>query len=320
MARYLGRRVVSGILTLLVVILLTFFLVRLAPGNPAAFLGGLTASPEYLAQLTERMGLNKPLVEQLGTYFGDLARGDLGFSLTWNQPVNDVIVGRLPATILLMSVSFAASFLIGVGLGVLASRIPYGRVDNAVTITSLIGYSVPQFWVGMILLLVFGLYLGIFPVQGMVTTGLDLEGFDAALDVLRHLAMPALALGITELAVIVRITRASMLEVIEADFVRTARSKGIGERQVLVRHALRNALLPLITLGALRLRSLFAGAILVEAIFGWPGIGTLTVNAMFERDYPMILGITIWAAILTVIINFVTDIAYSFVDPRISAT
>lgn len=318
MTVYLTRRAASGAITLVAVILLTFFLVRLAPGSPVSFMAGLSASPEYLDALEAKLGLDRPLLDQLAIYLGDLARGDLGYSLSWNQPVNDVIVSRLGATVLLMGTAFLFSLVIGVLLGVIASRRPYGRADNTVSMASLAAFSVPQFWVGMILLLVFGLVLGIFPVQGIRTVGVDMDGVESFVDLLRHLTLPLIALGLTEMAIFVRVTRASMLEVVESDYIRTARSKGIGERRVLIRHALRNALLPLVTLGAIRLRALFAGAILVEAIFAWPGIGTLTLNAMFERDYPMILGITIWAAILTVIVNFLADIAYVVVDPRIA--
>lgn len=319
MTWYVSRRLLGGLITLAVVVLLTFFLVRLAPGSPVSYLGGLSASAEQLAALEERLGLNLPLMEQLGIYLTGLAGGDLGFSLIWNRPVMEVILSRLPATLLLMVTSFGISLVGGIFLGVVASRIPYGRTDNVVMVGSLAAFSMPQFWVGMILILIFGLALGWLPVQGMVSVGRDLTGFDALTDVISHLILPATALGLTELAIFVRITRASMLEVIEADFIRTARSKGIAERRVLLHHALRNAMLPLITIAAIRLRNLFAGAILVEAIFGWPGIGTLTLNAMLSRDYPMILGITIWAAVITVLVNLLADLAYPIVDRRIVA-
>lgn len=317
MISYLARRVLSGLVTLFLVVLLTFILVRLAPGDPVSYMAGLTAPAGYIEELTKKLGLDKPAPEQLAIYLSSLARGDLGFSFSWGRPVNDIIVSRLPATVLLMATAFILSLVLGVVAGVVASRLPYGRVDNAVTLSSLAAFSMPQFWVGMILLLIFGLWLRLLPIQGMRTVGTSYDLLRTIGDIAAHLALPAIALGLTEMAVFVRVTRASMLEVVESDFVRTARSKGIGDRKVLVNHALRNALLPIITIAAIRLRNLFAGAILVELIFAWPGIGSLTIAAMTERDYPMILGITLWAAVVTVVINLLTDIAYSIVDPRI---
>lgn len=317
MLTFLLRRVLEGAATLLIVILLTFWLVRLAPGDPVSYMAGLTASAEYIAEMREKLGLNLPIWDQLVIYLRDIAEADLGYSLIWQRPVTDVILSRLPASLLLMGTSFAVFLPLGIVLGAIGSRYPQGRLDNAINVASLAAFSLPQFWVGMILLLVFGLWLGLLPIQGMWTVGAQLTGTDAVLDTLAHLILPATALGLAELALFVRITRASMLEIADQDFVRTAVSKGIGERAVLLRHVLRNALLPIVTVAAIRLRYLFAGAIVVEAIFSWPGIGSLTINAMFQRDYPMVLGITIWATVVVLVTNLAVDLVYTRIDPRI---
>ncbi len=317
MIGYAFRRLVEGIPTIFFVLIVTFAIIHLAPGDPISYMVGTTASPEFLANAREKLGLDRPIIEQLLDYLGRVIRGDLGYSFTRNQPINSIILSRLPATLLLMITSFIFSVVVGISLGAIAARKPYGWTDNITMVFSLFTFSMPQFWVGMVLLLVFGLWLRILPIQGMTTVEAQLTGWKATLDTLKHLILPALALGLSELAVFVRMTRTSMLEIIEQDFIKTARSKGLKEGRVYFVHGLRNALISVVTIIGMRLRTLFAGAVLVETIFAWPGIGRLTLLAMKERDYPLILGITLYAALMVIITNFLTDVIYALVDPRI---
>ena len=316
-AVFVARRLAEGAGTLITVVVVTFILIHVAPGDPAIYAAGISAPPGFLVQLRHQMGLDQPIPIQLLIYLKTVLHGDFGYSYFWNTPVNAIILSRLPATLLLIATSWVISTVGGVVIGVLAARAPFTKRDGAFMMMSLAAYSIPQFWVGILLILLFGVWLGWLPTQGIITSGADYTGITAILDVGEHLILPALALGLTDLAIFSRVTRISVLEVSGEDFIRTARSKGISENDVFVKHALRNALLPLVTLIGIRFRNLIAGAVLIEAIFSWPGVGLLTLQSLTSRDYPLILAITFWAAALVVAGNFLTDVVYRFVDPRV---
>jgi ABC-type dipeptide/oligopeptide/nickel transport system permease component len=315
---YLLARLVQLLPVLLAVIVLNFVLIRLAPGDPTYYLiGDATISEEAYRDLRARLGLDRSLGEQLVTYLWNVARGDLGFSYISRAPVSRVIGERLPATLLLMLSQFVIAIAAGVLLGVLSATRPGTRTDTGVTLLSVIGYAMPVFWLGQMLLLVFSLQLGLFPAQGMLSLRQDLGGLDRVADILHHLVLPVITLALFNLALIARLTRATMLEVLSQEYVLFARAKGLSEETVLFRHALKNALLPVITIVGLNVRTLIAGAVLTETVFAWPGLGRLTFDAIFARDYPVLMGMFIVVGIAVVLANLLTDLAYAYVDPRI---
>jgi len=299
------------------VIILNFTLIHLAPGDIALVLAGEDASPEYVKALREKLGLDKPIHEQLGIYIVSVVRGDLGYSFANRSPVVTCILERVPATVLLIFCSMLFSITVGVLLGVNASKRPYSRADNAITIGSLLGYSIPNFWLGMIMMLVFSLSLGIFPVQGMFTVGVDMSSIKRWVDIARHLVLPALVLGTSQVALYARLTRASMLDVLDQDYIITARAKGCNESVVIFDHAFKNALLPVVTMIGLNLGFVLSGATLTETVFAWPGIGRLMYDSILRRDYPVLMGIFIIVSISVILASLLTDILYAYLDPRI---
>lgn len=299
---------------LFIIVALNFVILHLSPGDPAIILAGAQAPPEHINALRKELGLDKPLFEQLTLYFKTVLVGDLGYSYTYRRPVISVIGERLVWTLMLTVVAFILSLVLGVALGVVSSR--YGGWGNRLAqVGALIGYSVPEFWLGMICILVFGLYLRLFPTQGVVTPGLT--GLNYAIDVLRHLFLPALVLGLNRIALYSRLTRASMLEVLQENYIVTAKSKGLDELTILYKHALRNALLPIITVIGIQFRLLFTGAVLVETVFAWPGIGRLTFDSIGSRDYGILMAIFLVVSFLVVLGNLIADIAYAYADPRV---
>ncbi len=316
--RYVLRRVVQAIPLILGIITITFLLIHLAPGDPVSIMvGGFEFSPEYLEMMREQLGLNKPIYEQLFLYLAKVFQGDLGYSYRYNQPVISLIAERVPATLLLMGTAYIISIIIGIVLGVSSSRKPYSLLDNIITTGSLMGYSIPLFWLAQMLLVALALYLGLFPVGGMMSVTVKYIGLGHVLDILHHLILPAAALAVFNLALYTRLTRASMLEVLEKDFIVTAKCKGVDERTVVYRHALRNALLPVITVIGMQFGAMLGGAILTETIFGWPGLGRLMYEALYTRDYPVMMGMFIVASISVIVANLMTDLVYAMVDPRI---
>jgi peptide/nickel transport system permease protein len=254
---------------------------------------------------------------QLGVYLGKVLQGDLGYSYFFNVPVAGLIAERVPATLLLVLGSVLAAFLVGTALGVLASRKPNGWLSQSITVLSLIGFAAPVFWMGMMLIVLFASVLPIFPVAGMRAIDSSGGGLKGMIDVLHHLVLPALTLALVYLAQYSRLARASMLDVLGADYIRTARAKGVAERVVLYKHALRNAVLPVVTMLGLQFGNVLAGAILVETVFNWPGLGRLAFESVLRRDYPTILGVLLFSAIVVVVMNLLTDLAYRLIDPRI---
>lgn len=315
----LGGRLVNAALLLLAVVVLNFTLVHLAPGDPAQVIAGEMggALPEILASIRAQYGLDQPLPVQLGRYVAHVARGDLGYSFYFNQPVAQLIGERLPATVLLMLAALGFAAVAGTLLGVVSARWPRGPLGFGVTLVSLAGHAAPVFWSGLLLLLLFASAVPLFPIAGMADVAHPRHGAAYALDVLHHLVLPAFTLGVVYLAQYSRQTRASMLDVLGSDYIRTARAKGLPERTVVLKHALRNALLPVVTLIGLQFAQLLSGAVLVETVFNWPGMGRLVLDSILRRDYPTLLGVLVVSALLVMAANIATDLGYRLADPRL---
>lgn len=318
MTLYLLQRLLYLVPLLLGAVTIVFVLVHVAPGNPVDYIIGESgADKEMIARLTADMGLDRPLYIQLLRYLGQVATGNLGYSFVSNMPVLELILDRLPATLLLMASQLVFSISLGVGLGVLSARRPNSLLDNSITVFSLASFAVPVFWLGQLLILGFGYYLDWLPIQGMADLRAGYTGFDLVLDVARHMVLPVLTLTLYNLALILRLTRGSMLEVVGQEYVKVARAKGLSENTVMIKHALRNALLPVVTVVGLEFRALIAGAVLTETVFAWPGLGRLTFDAIHARDYPLLMGMFIFISVLVAVGNLVTDLLYALLDPRI---
>jgi len=311
------RRSLQLLPTVIIVVLINFTLIHLTPGDPAIILAGEAADPAFLARLREEFGLDRPIHEQVFAYLMKIISGDLGYSYVYRQSVADLILSKLPNTILLTATSLALASLIGVIIGAYASSKVYSLADNTITGISLMGYSLPIFWFGQILVVVFALYLNLFPAQGMVDPRTALTGSDYVANLLHHLFLPVVALMMWQVGLIARLTRASMLEILAEDYIVTARSKGLYERVVIYKHALRNALLPVITIIGMNVGLMFAGSVLVETVFAWPGIGRLMFMSILSRDYPVIMGVFIVVSVMVVLANLVTDVLYGVLDPRV---
>jgi peptide/nickel transport system permease protein len=314
---YATRRLIQLPIVLMIVVVLMFIITRSAPGDPVLYWVGPHATDSLINTMRARLGLDRPMHEQFIIYISSLLRGDLGTSvgLIHGFPVIDLIIQRLPNTLLLMGTAHGLVIAIGIFLGVLSSKKPYGKLDVATTIVALVTYSMPVFFLGILLMLFFSLYLGLFPSYGISTYGLT--GLPYVFDVLRHLFLPALTIALGYSALYFRLTRTNMLEVLETDYIRTARAKGASENAVFYKHALRNAMIPIVTQIGTDLGMLVAGAVLTETVFAWPGIGRLAYDAMVQRDYPVIYGIFLISTISVVIATFITDIVLAYVDPRI---
>ncbi len=318
MAGYIARRVVQALPLIVAVIVLNFLIVHLAPGDPVNILvGEYGSTPAFREQVRHAYGLDQSLATQLGVFLTRELRGDLGYSLYFNQPVIGLILERLPATLLLMSTQLVFALVAGVALGVAAARRPYSIVDNVSTGIALIGYSMPVFWSGLLLILLFSAVLGVLPSGGIASVREPATGLGRVWDIGRHLLLPAFTLGLVNLALYVRLTRATMLDVLTHDYIRTARAKGVPERRVVHRHALRNALLPVVTITGLDLGRMVGGAVLTETVFAWPGVGTLVFSALQTRDYPLIVGMFALTAVGVIAANLLVDVAYAALDPRI---
>lgn len=317
---YLLRRIGYGLLLMLGVVILNFFLIRLAPGDPAVVIAGEMggATQEMLDSIREEYGLNKPILTQLWIYVSGIATGNLGESFFFNQPVSKLIGLRIWPTILLVITAQILSISIGVFMGVIAARKPNGILSGFVSVFATIGYAVPVFWTGIMLIILFASVIPIFPVEGMQSVKLRDAGFIVkTLDIAHHLVLPAFTLAIIYLAQYARLSRASMMEVLGSDYIRTARAKGASEGSVLFKHALRNAALPILTVAGLQFGNLISGALLVETVFNWPGMGRLAFDSILRRDYPTILGVLFFASAMVVVANIITDISYRWADPRL---
>ena len=318
LATFILKRLAYAIPLFLISVSVIFVLVRLAPGDPVDFMLGETgASAEFVEQMRKDLGLDQPIYLQYIRYVRDVATGNLGYSYASRAPVFGLILERFPATFLLMITQYFVAILLGIGLGVLSVRRPNSVFDNTVTVLSLASFAIPAFWLGQMMILAFGYHLDLFPIQGMYDLRAGHRGFAVVLDVAYHMVLPVITLALLSLALIIRLTRGSMLQVIGQEYIKVARAKGLGERVVLLKHALPNALLPVVTVIGMEFPGLIAGAVLTETVFAWPGLGRLTFDAVAGRDYPLLMGMFIFISALVIIGNLLTDIVYAILDPRI---
>jgi peptide/nickel transport system permease protein len=316
---------------LLGVSIIVFFMVRAIPGDPAQILLGQQATNEQVQQLRANMGLDRPVVVQYAVFLRDAVTGDLGNSIVTGRPVTTELLVRLPATLELTAFAMFIAIAVGVPVGVISAVRQYSLLDKLTSVLALTGISIPIFWLAMVLILIFGVRLELLPFPGRLSSGVSIQAytglvlvdslltgnFGAFWDGFKHLIMPALALGTIPMAVITRMTRSSMLEVMGEDYVRTARAKGVVPRRVVFKHALRNAMLPTITVIGLQVGLLMGGAVVTETIFSWPGVGQIAYESIYRRDYAMIQGVVLYAALLFVLVNLVVDVLYAVLDPRV---
>ena len=319
MLSFIAQRIAKGIVVLIAIVILNFFLIRLAPGDPAVVMAGEAGAsdPIFVAQLREKFGLDRPLLEQLFVYVKGVLSLDLGFSFRQQMPVATLIAERLPATLLLTLSAFSISLVLGITFGTLAARFAGTWADTAVTVSALLFYATPIFWVALMAILLFSVTLNWLPSFGYETVGGNYTGLARVGDIGAHLIMPAMTLGLFFMATYTRMTRASMLEVKRLDFVKTARAKGLRDNVIQRRHVLRNALLPVVTLAGVHAGTLVGGAVLIETVFAWPGIGRLLYEALLQRDYNLLLGVFVVCSAMVLIFNLITDLVYRLVDPRI---
>jgi peptide/nickel transport system permease protein len=292
--------------------MITFAIIQLAPGGPAILLDDRLTQDDR-DQIRRNLGLDRPIPVQYFLWSRALIQGDLGNSYLQREPVMTVITRRFPNTVLLAGVSLALAIIVGIPLGILAATRANSLSDYVSTLFSVVGISVPPFWLGILMIILFSVNLGLLPSAGMYTLG----GARTPLDLAAHLVMPALVMALAPLATVVRYTRSSMLGVIRLEYVRTARAKGLSNRVVLYRHALRNALVPIVTVIGLQLPQFLGGSVIVERIFAWPGMGRLAADAAFGRDYPVVMGVTVVVTLIVVAANLLTDLLYGFLNPRI---
>jgi len=314
-----ARRLLKALPLLLAVVVFNFILLKLAPGDAAEVLAGESgaSTPEYLAELRARFGLDRPVYIQLGHYVWRLAQLDLGYSFRHNQSVLQLILGRLPATLLLMVSGLVMAVSLGAWLGVMASRKVNSVRDNLISLFAMLAFATPVFWMGLMMIVLFSVHLGWLPSSGMESIAAGHQGLTRVLDVARHMIMPVATLSLFYVAVYTRIMRASMLEVFNQDYVTTARAKGLSEQRITLRHVLRNALLPVVTLVGVQIGGMLGGSVLVETVFSWPGLGRLAFEAVFQRDLNLLLGILLLCSFVVILANIAVDLAYSWLDPRI---
>jgi peptide/nickel transport system permease protein len=324
MVAFIVRRLLGAIPLLLGIATLIFFVLNLAPGDPTAFYFNPSIPPEVIEQLRRNMGLDQPIHVRYVKWLGAFLTGDFGYSFTQSRPVSDIVLDALPNTLILTGVSLVAVFVIGIVIGVYQAVRQYSVGDTVLSVGSLFFYSMPSFWLALMLMLLFSLKAHqwgwpiAFPPTGMTSVDYDFLPLGAQIkDRFMHLVLPATTLTLALAAGVARYTRGQMLEVIRQDYIRTARAKGLPERSVIVKHALRNSLIPVITLLGLYLPFLFSGAVFVEYIFAWPGMGRVIVDAIFQRDYPVVMATSFIFALLTVVGNLLADVLYAVADPRI---
>lgn len=316
-----GRRLLSSLPTLLILIVGLFLLLQLAPGDTVdalmAQIGG--GSVETAQELRRFYGLEGSTAARLADYLWRLLQMDLGHSAIYNKPVATVIAERLPATLLLMVAALGFAFSAGMALGVLAARRVNGPLDTVISLLGMIFYATPAFWLGLMSIVVFSIWLGWLPPGGFYELGSNKTGLALVFDIARHLLQPTVTLALIYLAVYLRIMRAAMLEVSTLDFVRTARAKGLSQGQVVRRHILRNALLPMVTVMGLQAGAILGGSVVIESVFSLPGIGRLAYESVLQRDLNMLLGIAFISALMVIVVNFIVDLLYAWLDPRIGA-
>lgn len=318
MKNYIIRRILQMIPVMVGILLILFIILEQAPGSPASNMMSPKMTPEQKAELTEKLGLNTPWHERFVNWITEALHGNLGYSINHKKPVTEVIGDYAGATLLLSLISLSISILIGVPIGIISATKQYSFIDNALTVFSFIGISIPSFFFGLLLLKKFSVDIPIFPLFGLKNPLLiSTNPVDKILDIAWHLVLPSIVLGLGSMASFMRYTRSSMLEVIKQDYIRTARSKGLKEKIVIYRHAFRNAIIPIITLLGFSIPTLLSGAVITETIFALPGLGKITIEATLTRNYPLILGINAMLAFLTLLGALVADILYAIADPRI---
>lgn len=313
------QRLFNAIGLLLAVVVLNFLLIQMAPGSIvdtiAGEMGGI--SQELMDKIRADYGLDKPVHEQLWLYISNILHGNLGYSYFYDVPVIELIWEALPQTLLLVITSLSLALVIGTICGVIAARRPNGKFSYFITVLALVGFSAPVFWTGFMLLIVFASLIPIFPPAGIVLPSLQPGTLEYVLDILHHMVLPVVSLSLIYLAFYSRLARASMLDVLGSDYIRTARAKGLSNLVVTYKHALRNALIPIVTIAGLQFAQIFSGAVLVEAVFTWPGLGTVALESILRRDGPTILGVLLLSSVVVVVFNLLTDLTYSLLDPRI---
>lgn len=303
MSAYILRRMLLLIPVLLGVAIVVFSMVRLLPGDPAVAMAGVHATPEYIEQVRSNLGLDKPILVQFGVFIKKLFKGDLGISTRTQRAAIKEIWPRFKNTLYLTTAALVIASIVGITAGIISAAAPYSLYDQFVMVFSLFGVAAPVFWLGLILMLIFSVALGWFPASGMGTP--------------KHFVLPALTLAANSTALIARMTRSSMLEVLKNDYITTARSKGLKEVIIIIKHALKNAMIPIITVLGLRFGMLLGGAVLTETVFSWPGVGRLMVDSILARDYPVVQGSVLLLALMFVLINLIVDILYAYLDPQI---
>lgn len=306
MSTYIYKRLLLSIPVLLIVTVIVFSIIRFIPGDPAEIMAGLDAGPEYIEQVRERLGLNQPIHLQYFAFLRNLFQGDLGESINYRIPVNELLFSTFTNTIELSTISLLVAAIIGIGVGIVSARYRYSIFDNLSMLAALAGIAIPVFWLGLMFQLLFSVNLGWLPSSGKGK--------------LLQLVMPVMSLAVGSIALLARITRSSMLDVLHQDYITTARAKGLPERVVIFKHALRNALIPVITILGFQLGAMLGGTVIVEIVFAWPGMGRLLVNAILQRDYPVIQGAVLVFASCFILINLVVDLIYACFDPRIRYT
>ncbi len=313
------QRLAYAVGLLLAVIVFNYILLSLVPGDIAETLAGEAggASAEVMAEIRRSYGLDQPFYIQLLTYVGKVVQGDLGSSFYFNMPVADLILDRVGPTLLLVVTALLLAIFIGTLFGVIAAQKPNGLFSHFITILALVGFSAPVFWTAFLLIVLFVSWLGIMPLSGLAEPTTPKGTIEYYLDVLHHLFLPVLSLATIYLAQYSRLARASMMDILGSDFIRTARAKGLKQRVVIYKHALRNAVIPVITIAGLQFSHIFSGAVVIETVFTWPGLGTLAFDSILRGDTPTIMGILFFSAMVVIVFNLLTDLAYRIVDPRI---
>ena len=316
---FLAKRVAYGALAMLAIAIINFFLLKLAPGDAAEALAGQagTADPAYIAQLRAQFGLDQSLLSQLWAFLVRLATLDLGYSYVFNERVSVLIFSRMPATLMLMGAAIVIAVIGGIVFGVTAARYANRWPDRVISFLALLLYGTPPYWIGLMMILIFAVTLGWTPTSGMENVLAFNTGWDRVVDIAHHLILPALAQSIFYLAIYIRLVRAGMLEVLSLDFIRVARAKGISERRLSYRHALRNAVLPLVTVVGTNVGNFLGGAVLTETVFSWPGVGRLMFDAMFQRDLNLLLSILVLSSFFVILANLIVDLLYAVINPTV---
>ncbi len=316
---YVLNRLVQAVPIIIGIAILNFILINLAPGDAVEILAGEAgaANPEYMEDLRAKYGLDQPLYVQLVYYLKNLLQLDLGFSFRHNTDVSALVLERMPATMILMGATIALSFILGTILGVVAAKNVFKLKDRLISVFILVAYSIPLFWLGLMLIVLFSVKLGWLPSSGMESITANHEGIERAIDITMHLILPTVTLSLFYVAVYTRLMRASMLEVYNQDYVRAARARGLSENVIAFKHVLRNAMLPMVTMVGMQLGSLLGGSLIIETVFAWPGLGRLAFDAITQRDFNLLMGILLFSSIFVVVLNILLDVVYTFLDPRI---